>query len=92
MRVALPALALLTIALAACNAPAPESPAKPATSSAAVDTTAADAKFADLSKRWLDGWMRLNPVSATQLGDHRFDREVDDLSAAGRQHAVDFND
>jgi uncharacterized protein (DUF885 family) len=92
MRVALPALALLTIALAACNAPAPESPAKPATSSAAVDTTSADAKFADLSKRWLDGWMRLNPVSATQLGDHRFDREVDDLSAAGRQHAVDFND
>jgi uncharacterized protein (DUF885 family) len=89
MRASLPALALLTVALAACNAPAPESPARPAT--AAVDTTAADAKFADLSRRWLDGWMQLNPVSATQLGDHRFDSEVDDLSAAGRQRALDFN-
>ena len=92
MRASLPALALLTVALAACNAPAPESPAKTTTSAAAVDTTAADAKFADLSKRWLDGWMRLNPVSATQLGDHRFDREVDALSAAGRQRSIDFND
>ena len=92
MRASLPALALLTVALAACNAPAPESPAKTTTSAAAVDTTAADAKFADLSKRWLDGWMRLNPVSATQLGDHRFDHEVDDLSAAGRQRSIDFND
>jgi uncharacterized protein (DUF885 family) len=91
MRASLPAIALLTVALAACNAPAPESPAKTTTSAAAVDTTAADAKFADLSKRWLDGWMRLNPVSATQYGDHRFDREVDDLSAAGRQRAVDFS-
>jgi uncharacterized protein (DUF885 family) len=35
--------------------------------------------------------MQLNPVSATQLGDHRFDSEVDDLSAAGRQRALDFN-
>jgi uncharacterized protein (DUF885 family) len=91
MRASLPAIALLTVALAACNAPAPESPAKTTTSAAAVDTTAADAKFADLSRRWLDGWMRLNPVSATQYGDHRFDREVDDLSAAGRQRAVDFS-
>ncbi len=92
MRTSLPAIALLTVALAACNAPTPESPAKSTTSAAAVDTTAADAKFADLSRRWLDGWMRLNPVSATQLGDHRFDREVDDLGAAGRQRSIDFND
>jgi uncharacterized protein (DUF885 family) len=43
------------------------------------------------SKRWLDGWMRLNPVSATQLGDHRFDTEVDDLSPDGRQKAIAFS-
>jgi uncharacterized protein (DUF885 family) len=91
MRTSLPAIALLTVALAACNAPTPQSPATPATPAAAVDTTAADAKFADLSRRWLDGWMQLNPVSATQLGDHRFDREVDDLGAAGRQRSIDFS-
>ena len=91
MRTSLPAIALLTVALAACNAPTPQSPATPATPAAAVDTTAADAKFVDLSRRWLDGWMQLNPVSATQLGDHRFDREVDDLGAAGRQRSIDFS-
>ncbi|HZX79602.1 MAG TPA: DUF885 domain-containing protein, partial [Lysobacter sp.] len=36
-------------------------------------------------------WMRLNPVSATQLGDHRFDDRIDDLSADGRAQLVDFS-
>jgi uncharacterized protein (DUF885 family) len=86
------ATALLTATLAACQRGAP-----PAQSGAATPTTqaapdaAADAKFADLSKRWLDGWMQLNPVAATQIGDHRFDAELDDTSAAGRQKLVDFS-
>ncbi len=37
-----------------------------------------------ISKRWLDATAKLNPVSATQLGDHRFDDKLDDMSAAGR--------
>jgi len=44
-----------------------------------------DAAFADLSKRALDTWMQLSPISATQIGDHRYDAEIDDLSAAGQQ-------
>ncbi len=56
-----------------------------------MQATATDTAFADLSRRWLDGWMQLNPVSATQLGDHRFDTEVDDLSATGRDKAVAFS-
>jgi uncharacterized protein (DUF885 family) len=51
----------------------------------------ADAQFADLSKRWLDGAMRLSPVNATQTGDHRFDSELDDLSAAGRAKETAFS-
>jgi uncharacterized protein (DUF885 family) len=86
------AAALLTATLAACQRSTP--PAQPeaatATAQAAPDAVA-DAKFADLSRRWLDGWMQLNPVAATQIGDHRFDAELDDTSAAGRQKLVDFS-
>ncbi|PSD31142.1 DUF885 domain-containing protein, partial [Stenotrophomonas maltophilia] len=32
--------------------------------------------------------MQLSPVSATQIGDHRYDSELDDLSAAGQQKTV----
>jgi uncharacterized protein (DUF885 family) len=85
-------IALLATAIAACNgagngtSTAPAAQGAPATASDA----ASDARFADLSKRWLDGWLKLNPVSATQQGDHRFDAELDDLSAEGRKRYVDF--
>src|ERR1700761_2563148 len=46
--------------------------------------SAGDAAFQKLSARWLDGYLRLQPVTATQTGDHRFDGEIDDMSAAGR--------
>ncbi|MGE4367157.1 DUF885 domain-containing protein, partial [Thermomonas sp.] len=49
----------------------------------------ANAAFAALSRQAVDDWMRLSPVAATQTGDHRFDAELDDLSAAGRQRRVD---
>ena len=86
------AAALLTASLAACQrgAPAAQPGAATPTAQTAPDA-AADVKFADLSKRWLDGWMQLNPVAATQIGDHRFDAELDDTSAAGRQKLVDFS-
>jgi uncharacterized protein (DUF885 family) len=44
----------------------------------------ADAYFANLSARWLDAFLRLQPVTATQTGDHRFDGELDDMSGNGR--------
>jgi uncharacterized protein (DUF885 family) len=46
--------------------------------------SAADDAFQKLSARWLDGYLRLQPVTATQTGDHRFDGEIDDMSPAGR--------
>ena len=90
MRHSLLALALLT-SLAACQkAEAPAAPVATDTPAAAIDTAAADAAFADLSKRALDGWLQLSPVGATQIGEHKYDAEIDDLSAAGRQKNVDF--
>ena len=50
----------------------------------------ADKAFAELARVWLDKSMRLSPVSATQVGDHRFDAELDDMSAAGRNAGLKF--
>ncbi|HEX4301319.1 MAG TPA: DUF885 domain-containing protein [Rhizomicrobium sp.] len=56
----------------------------PALAKAKAPLGTADVRFADMSARWLDAFMRLQPVGATQTGDHRFDGEVDDMSAVGR--------
>ena len=53
--------------------------------------SAADAKFDALSARYVGEFGRFAPVSATALGDHRFDAELDDLSAAGRTRALEWN-
>ena len=93
MRRSLLALALLA-SLAACHkAETPTAPAAPADGSTATATGAsqADTAFADLSQRALDGWFQLSPVSATQTGEHRYDGELDDLSAEGRQKSLDFS-
>jgi len=50
--------------------------------------TPADAKFEALSHRYIDEFGRYSPVSATQLGDHRFDGELDDMSDAGRARTI----
>lgn len=90
MRHSLLAAAILAAALGACTAQAPTAPdTSPSTGAPAASP--ADAAFADLSQRWLDGALELSPISATQVGDHRYDSLIDDLGAEGRQKAVDFN-
>ncbi|WP_295970101.1 DUF885 domain-containing protein [uncultured Xanthomonas sp.] len=90
MRKHLLAAALLA-ALAGCQKPAdaPATGNAAAGQAAATTDAAADASFAALSKRAVDTWMQLSPVGATQTGDHRYDSELDDLSAAGRQKSLD---
>jgi uncharacterized protein (DUF885 family) len=89
MRTTLLALAITTV-LAACTGQQP--PPTAATPASAVASDAAmDAKFADLSKRTLAEWMALSPVNATQIGDHRFDGQLDDMSATGRLKRVTTN-
>lgn len=83
------ALAVL-IAASACQQQAPTAQTPPATA-AQQSTAQADAKFAELSKRWLDGWLEQQPVTATQIGNHSFDANIEDLGAAGRQKFVDFS-
>lgn len=87
LRPCLLALALLA-PLAACQKTEPTDSA--ATAASAAAPSQADAAFADLSQRALDGWMKLSPISATQIGEHRYDGELDDLSAEGRRQGVEF--
>ena len=86
----------LLLALPACKpdtTPSAGGPAAPAGGGedAQASESAADRAFAALSKRFLDEGMALSPVSATQIGDHRFDDRIDDLGEAGRRKALDWN-
>ncbi|KRG66596.1 hypothetical protein ABB27_13405 [Stenotrophomonas terrae] len=86
MRKHLLAAALLA-SLAGCQSG--EAPTAPSTSAEQAGQGQADAQFAELSKKALDTWMQLSPVSATQIGDHRYDSQLDDLSAAGQQKSLE---
>nr|MBO2468722.1 DUF885 domain-containing protein [Xanthomonadaceae bacterium] len=84
---------LLAAALLAClagcqQAESPNATADGATRAEAVDPQA-DARFAELAQRALETWLRLSPTFATSVGDHRYDGELDDLSAEGRQRALE---
>jgi uncharacterized protein (DUF885 family) len=43
-----------------------------------------DARFTAFGERVVDAFLKFDPVSATQLGDHRYDALLADVSAAGR--------
>jgi uncharacterized protein (DUF885 family) len=51
--------------------------------------TAADAAFGALSRRWLESFLSLQPITATMVGDHRFDSQIDDMSPDGRRMRTD---
>lgn len=91
MRKTLLAAALLASLSACQKSEAPTVAPAADTAATAADTAKADAAFADLSKRALEGWLQLSPVSATQIGEHKYDGELDDLSAAGRQKGLAFS-
>jgi uncharacterized protein (DUF885 family) len=50
----------------------------------AAGASAADEAFRKLGETWLKDSARTNPGFATYLGDHAFDGELTDVSAAGR--------
>ncbi|WP_024870446.1 DUF885 domain-containing protein [Pseudoxanthomonas suwonensis] len=87
MRRSLLALALLASLSACQKAESPTAPADAGT--AAVASAEADAAFTALAQRALDTWFQLSPVSATQIGEHRYDDLIDDLSAEGRQKGAE---
>ncbi len=49
-----------------------------------------DRRFEELAARYVDEFPALSPVSATLLGDHRFDGKLDEVSAAAREKQAAF--
>jgi uncharacterized protein (DUF885 family) len=62
-----------------------------ALASPALAQSGADRAFAALAARYVDQQPAFTPTNATGLGDHRFDSEIDDLSAAGRARRIEAN-
>ncbi|HEX7694239.1 MAG TPA: DUF885 domain-containing protein [Sphingomonas sp.] len=63
----------------------------PAATPAVSKTVSANAQFAVLTKRYIDSLARFSPVGGTQLGDHRFDGKLPDITARGRGAQVAFD-
>ncbi len=49
-----------------------------------------DRQFEQLAERFIDAYPALSPVSATALGDHRFDSQLNDVSEAARNRKLSF--
>jgi uncharacterized protein (DUF885 family) len=50
--------------------------------------SAADVTFDEIANRYLADMLALTPVRATSLGDHRYDGQLDDVSADGQGRRV----
>lgn len=75
-----PVLSFLLLLLATTTSTAAQSAPK----------SAADVAFEKLAARYVDEYAALSPVGATQLGDHRFDARLDDVSPAARRREAAF--
>jgi uncharacterized protein (DUF885 family) len=63
----------------------------PATTPVLAKAMTADASFSALSRRYIESIARFSPVYGTQLGDHRFDDKLPDITAAGRAKQAAFD-
>ena len=61
-----------------------------ATLSSAGQCESMDEQFDELAERYVREFPALSPVSATMLGDHRYDGQLDDVSAEARGKEATF--
>jgi uncharacterized protein (DUF885 family) len=82
-----PGMAVLLLLCACAAAPPPPAPPPPAP----PPPPTPDQSFEALGQRYLREAQELSPVDATALGDHRFDDRIDDVSVAGWQARLTFD-
>ena len=58
---------------------------------AKAEESTMDKAFEDLGRRYVREFPELSPVAATQLGDHRFDARLDEVSEKARTRAAEFS-
>ncbi len=56
----------------------------------AEEESEADKRFERIAARFVDGFSEFSPVSATSLGDHRYDDQLDQASAESRRKELAF--
>jgi uncharacterized protein (DUF885 family) len=56
-----------------------------------VVPASADQQFEQLAAQYVDQFPALSPVTATQLGDHRYDSELDELTELARKKSLRFH-
>ncbi|UQA63415.1 DUF885 domain-containing protein [Polyangium aurulentum] len=93
-------ISILSSAIASCSPPAGAPPVQQGTGpksdgaaqapSAAPPPEAPDRAFADLSARFLEGYLAREPVAATEAGEHRHDARWPDRTAEGEAEARRF--
>lgn len=89
MHVRLLGLTLAAVLTGCGQTPSPTASTSPAAPATTMPDPATDAAFAKLAHDAVERWLALSPVSATQIGDHRYDDRLDDLSPAGRQQRLE---
>ncbi len=58
--------------------------------SAPLSGATGDEQFEELAAEYIEQFPALSPVSATQLGDHRYDSRLNEVSAESRERASKF--
>ncbi|SHF37352.1 DUF885 domain-containing protein [Thermomonas hydrothermalis] len=89
MHVRLLGLTLAAVLTGCGQTPSPTASTSPAPPATTMPDPTTDAAFAKLAHDAVERWLALSPVSATQIGDHRYDDRLDDLSPAGRQQRLE---
>jgi len=80
---------LVALWLCACAA---KPPAPPTAAAPAPPPPTPDQQFDALARRYLEEAPEQSPVSATAIGDHRFDDRLDDVGASGWQTRLAFTE
>ena len=93
MKLRRPLVVALSCALLAACATQPPAPVAPAAAPATVPAADAGAQLHALLERYFEDMLRLNPVLATFIGDHRYDdRLPNDLGPAYRAEVKAMNE
>jgi uncharacterized protein (DUF885 family) len=87
-----PAVLALVLAVVLLGACAPMHPIPEPPPPAPPPPPTADEQFEALAKRFVREAPEQSPVSATGLGDHRFDDRLDDVGPAGWQERLTFSE
>ena len=82
-------LSLLVFAWSCSSTNETKNAAKKAAVEANVTTEETDKKFEGLANQFIAEFLEMNPESATRLGEHKYDTELNDYSLEGVKTSIE---